>query len=153
MTVIVCTEYLLSGNQSIAASTTAVSFFVYKNAVLFPSTRLANKSQDGNEDVKRIVASHVISATVNGTEVKNLPVDNPVETLFALNMITVSVAACIFFFIHALIVQISRYTRQFCLREPVLLSHFYMISYHSLVHTGQNCRFIRERERKKMCHR
>ena len=73
----------ISANKSIA-----VSFFVYENTTLFLSPMLANKSQDEDEEVKRIVASRVISATVEGIEVKNLPEDNFVETLFVLNKVS-----------------------------------------------------------------
>ena len=74
--------YLISGNHSIA-----ISFFVYENATLFPSTTLLNKAQDADEEVTRIVASRVISATVEGIEIKNLPEDNLVETIFVLNKV------------------------------------------------------------------
>ena len=53
----------------------------------FPSTILANESQEV-EGIQRIVASRVISATVEGIEVKNLPEDNLVETLFVLNKVS-----------------------------------------------------------------
>ena len=74
----------ISVNKSIA-----VSFIVYEKATLFPSSNLANKSQD--EGVQRIVASHVISATVEGIEVKNLTEDNLVEILFVLNKVSLAV--------------------------------------------------------------
>ena len=75
--------YLISANKSIA-----VSFFVYENTTLFPSTILANTSEDKDEEVRRIVASRVISATVEGIAVKNLPEENLVETIFALNKVS-----------------------------------------------------------------
>ena len=73
--------FLISGNKSLA-----VSFLVYRNATLFPSTFLANKSQNKNEGVQRI--SPVISATIEGIKVKNLTADNPVETHFALSEVS-----------------------------------------------------------------
>ena len=84
--------YQISGNQTIAASTSAISFFIYEKATLFPSTLLVNESRGKDKEVKRVVGSYVVSGTVEGVEVKNLSDDSPVEILFALK--EVSIAGC-----------------------------------------------------------
>ena len=87
------TIYQISGNQTIAASTSAVSFFIYEKATLFPSTLLVNESRGKDKEVKRIVGSYVISGTVEGFEVNNLSDDSPVEILFALKEVSMSISA------------------------------------------------------------
>ena len=98
----------------------AVSFFVYENVTLFPSTLLVNKSHDNNKEVERIVGSYVISATVEGIEVKNLSDDSPVEIMFALNnMNKVSVAG----YIHIYLYNVDCYMLSW-LRHVYLKGHW-----------------------------
>ena len=74
-------SFRLSDNHSVP-----VSFFAYENAKLFPSTMLAKTLQD--DDFERVVGSHVISATVEGFNISNLPEENVVETTFVLNKVS-----------------------------------------------------------------
>ena len=79
---ICCFMFLISGNKSLA-----VSFLVYRNATLFPSTLLANKSRNQTDGIQRRV-SRIISATIEGMKINNLTADNPVETFFALSEVS-----------------------------------------------------------------
>ncbi|XP_072051707.1 adhesion G-protein coupled receptor G2-like [Amphiura filiformis] len=66
------------GNQSIP-----ISFVVYQNSKLFPSTILADVSRNA-EELQRVVASRIISATIEGFPINNLPSTHPVELHFAI---------------------------------------------------------------------
>ncbi|XP_072050488.1 adhesion G-protein coupled receptor G7-like [Amphiura filiformis] len=66
------------GNQTIP-----ISFVVYQNSKLFPSTILADVSRN-EEGLQRVVASRIISATVEGFPIDNLPSTHPVELHFAI---------------------------------------------------------------------
>ncbi|XP_072051540.1 adhesion G-protein coupled receptor G6-like [Amphiura filiformis] len=66
------------GNETIP-----ISFVVYQNSKLFPSTILADVSRKEDE-LERVVASRIISATVEGFPINNLPSTHPVELHFAI---------------------------------------------------------------------
>ncbi|XP_072051536.1 adhesion G-protein coupled receptor G6-like [Amphiura filiformis] len=66
------------GNQAIP-----ISFVVYQNSKLFPSTILADISRNDDE-LERVVASRIISATVEGFPINNFPSTRPVELYFAI---------------------------------------------------------------------
>ncbi|XP_072046783.1 adhesion G-protein coupled receptor G7-like [Amphiura filiformis] len=72
----------MKNNNNIGNQTVAVSFLLYQNATLFPSTILENETKNAHGSYLRVVASHIISATIEGISVSELSPAYPVELYF-----------------------------------------------------------------------
>ncbi|XP_072027995.1 adhesion G-protein coupled receptor G2-like [Amphiura filiformis] len=72
-------------NDNTGNQTVAVSFILYQNSKLFPSTILANESKNARSSYLRVVGSRTIFATIEGIAVSDLPPTYPVELNFAID--------------------------------------------------------------------
>ncbi|XP_072048309.1 adhesion G-protein coupled receptor G2-like [Amphiura filiformis] len=72
----------MKNNNNIGNQNIAISFLLYQNAALFPSTILANETKNAQGSYLRVVASHIISATIEGVSVSELSPAYPVELYF-----------------------------------------------------------------------
>ena len=68
------------------SETLPISFIIYGNDKLFPSTNLTEKSSNA-EDSKRVIGSRIISATIERVPVVYLPPTNPVKLYFTINQV------------------------------------------------------------------
>ncbi|XP_038049732.1 uncharacterized protein LOC119723239 [Patiria miniata] len=76
-----------------AASPVPISFTVYQTSKLFRSKRIAEAESTGS---RLFVDSAIISATVDGVHVENLPDDNPVVVTFNQNPVIEGAVECVF---------------------------------------------------------
>ncbi|XP_038061128.1 adhesion G-protein coupled receptor G4-like [Patiria miniata] len=76
-----------------AASPVPISFTVYQTSKLFHSKRIAEAESTGS---RLFVDSAIISATVVGVHVENLPDDNPVVVTFNQNPVIEGAVQCVF---------------------------------------------------------
>ncbi|XP_038061125.1 uncharacterized protein LOC119731913 [Patiria miniata] len=82
-----------SNIQQVAASPVPISFTVYQTSKLFSSKLIADAESNGS---RRFVDSAIISATVVGVHVENLPEDNPVVVTFGQNPVMEGTVQCVF---------------------------------------------------------